>query len=672
MRHLSSFGLNNFRVFNTETDFELRPITILTGTNSSGKSSFIKGLQVMKLAFNGKNPILDSLDEINLNEVKNLGGFDLLKNRNNDSPVISFKLPFVLRGVFNQMVLKLNYTSDRSALKKAELISLKVMDEQETIILYDYSFYDDQWNLKINFSELYQLLRDSKKISTEYNVARKSLYIEKGLNHEYRVKTENYDQVLKEIETKNPELASFIKYDDDKSKSVSFYETLGFQNLNIKFDLNNFLFPFIFLFEAQYTEGFISKNLSKDEVKILSDLREAINGMNVEETKEFYQEFVEGEKKLLELMTFYFGGGGGRKPLIDLFDNLTDSNAISIAFHKLAGKNIESIFGYPGRRNLFEDEDLIPQDLDSKDIVKDSCDFFIKNKINRNFLMLLGKHREVFEKNCDVFFNFFCNKGFEIAIEKTQRSFQCMDFIPSIRSQAGRVFHHDPSNYLNQILLEFYKTRSNSHSDSMKFLNQYVKEFKIADRVTIVHNADSLTTAIHFIKNEQQINIADLGYGISQLLPILIRIAININISDSLYGITEEQLRIQKADTEYYPTILVIEEPETNLHPALQSKLADLFVECYEKYNIQFIIETHSEYFIRKLQYKIAKEEFNHKDANIYYFNDPESEAYKSEVVYKIDIEKNGILSRPFGAGFFDESNNLNMSLYLLTKDTLN
>ncbi|MBK8493483.1 MAG: AAA family ATPase [Saprospirales bacterium] len=41
---LSGFGLKNFRVFKEETFFELAPITLLTGTNSSGKSSLLKAL----------------------------------------------------------------------------------------------------------------------------------------------------------------------------------------------------------------------------------------------------------------------------------------------------------------------------------------------------------------------------------------------------------------------------------------------------------------------------------------------------------------------------------------------------------------------------------------------------------------------------------------------------
>ena len=69
---------------------------------------------------------------------------------------------------------------------------------------------------------------------------------------------------------------------------------------------------------------------------------------------------------------------------------------------------------------------------------------------------------------------------------------------------------------------------------------------------------------------------------------------------------------------------VIIEEPEINLHPAFQSKLADMFVEAAKVFNIQFIIETHSEYLIRRLQYLTAKKDIKTDDTVIYYFTHPE------------------------------------------------
>jgi len=102
----------------------------------------------------------------------------------------------------------------------------------------------------------------------------------------------------------------------------------------------------------------------------------------------------------------------------------------------------------------------------------------------------------------------------------------------------------------------------------------------------------------------------------------------------------------------------VIEEPETNLHPKFQSLLADMFVDAHKQFGMSFIIETHSEYLIRKLQYLTAKGEITSDDTAINYIGDPDPENrdYGEEQVRKIRIKTNGQLSKPFGSGFTDES----------------
>jgi AAA15 family ATPase/GTPase len=51
--------------------------------------------------------------------------------------------------------------------------------------------------------------------------------------------------------------------------------------------------------------------------------------------------------------------------------------------------------------------------------------------------------------------------------------------------------------------------------------------------------------------------------------------------------------------------LLIIEEPETNLHPNLQVELMDVLIECSQKSQIPIVIETHSEYMMRRLQLRV-------------------------------------------------------------------
>jgi len=164
--------------------------------------------------------------------------------------------------------------------------------------------------------------------------------------------------------------------------------------------------------------------------------------------------------------------------------------------------------------------------------------------------------------------------------------------------------------------------------------------------------------------------LSDLGYGFSQVIPILLKILIEsekiYRSRDDLRSV-EENINWEEITKKIYPTI-TIEEPEANLHPKLQSKLADVFVLAYKTFGVHFIIETHSEYLIRKLQYLTAKKEIVQDDVFIYYFNEEEYVTDKESKVKEIKIDQFGGLTDSFGPGFFDEATSLKFELMKLNQ----
>lgn len=81
-----------------------------------------------------------------------------------------------------------------------------------------------------------------------------------------------------------------------------------------------------------------------------------------------------------------------------------------------------------------------------------------------------------------------------------------------------------------------------------------------------------------------------------------------------------------------------------------------MFVDAAKKFNIQFIVETHSEYLIRKLQYLTAKNEIKPENTAIYYFHNPSNIPEGENQVKRIEIRSDGMFKNDFGSGFFDES----------------
>jgi predicted ATPase len=115
-------------------------------------------------------------------------------------------------------------------------------------------------------------------------------------------------------------------------------------------------------------------------------------------------------------------------------------------------------------------------------------------------------------------------------------------------------------------------------------------------------------------------------------------------------------------------TTVIIEEPELNLHPALQSKLADLFLYVNQPpFNLNFIIETHSEYILRRSQVIVAINEFevapNENPFCVHYF--PKD---IQQMPYKLEYQEDGSFNRNFGDGFFDEASSSTLELLKLKR----
>jgi len=97
-------------------------------------------------------------------------------------------------------------------------------------------------------------------------------------------------------------------------------------------------------------------------------------------------------------------------------------------------------------------------------------------------------------------------------------------------------------------------------------------------------------------EQSSEVLLTDAGFGISQILPILV---LCYNTPPS--------------------SVLILEQPETHLHPAAQAELADVLMDVVAKREIQIIIESHSEHLLRRIQRRIAEEKFCAADAAIYF-----------------------------------------------------
>ena len=81
-----------------------------------------------------------------------------------------------------------------------------------------------------------------------------------------------------------------------------------------------------------------------------------------------------------------------------------------------------------------------------------------------------------------------------------------------------------------------------------------------------------------------EVLITDVGFGVSQILPVLVL----------CYYAPED-------------STIILEQPEIHLHPSVQADLADVLIEVVKERRVQIIVESHSEYLLRRLQRRMAE-----------------------------------------------------------------
>ena len=154
--------------------------------------------------------------------------------------------------------------------------------------------------------------------------------------------------------------------------------------------------------------------------------------------------------------------------------------------------------------------------------------------------------------------------------------------------------------YRGELLPDLLLRRRGLVEETNKWLNQLEIGYKL--KVESVGDRSRDLFEVRLIdtrrKGNEDIDIAlpDVGFGISQLLPFVVQ---------SL--VSEEQ-------------IISIEQPEVHVHPKLQADLGDLLAAAIKKDRPnQFIIETHSEHLILRLQRLVRKKEIKPEDVSVIY-----------------------------------------------------
>lgn len=589
---INKIGVENFRVFKEYTEFEIRPITLLTGPNNAGKSSFTKLLLLLK----------NGIQKLNFQEgYHNLESFDKVLNwdKKDEDKVLKLRFENRIPILSNDFFVEYKYVKGK--------IGKITISDNDTILL-EFSHQIPVTGIK---SEFFSMMDQIQKINFNINY-----FID--LIYSLQIKRESWQKSGNSLILK---LTKKNFKDFNLNENQEFLDT-DFGNLMQKFS----------------TE--INHDITGENVNVIRDTA-ILNEINKLEKNYLLYDVIANGKNLTDQY---------KKELLEI----QKQEFSNILFHYSTGPDIDL--------NDFIDvlKFLIPQ---INSTVKSRIRDFFKKELGCNTIEImesaLGKiifteklyDNEIAEAKYFTTTLFDQINKFSHGIEYDLKK---LEYVSPNRGSQKRVLSNKSENDIDEIVVAFFQKKDKN----IDYLNKILEILEIPGEL-IVKRFENVISVVYLKIRGKTIALSDLGYGYSQIIPIILKLINMISYNQEINFPSEGTI--------------IIEEPEANLHPNLQSKLADVFVTTLKFYpDLKFIIETHSEYFIRKLQFLTAKKEISADSTIIYYFNADKYVAYQEPKVKKIEIRNNGNLSDTFGPGFYDETTRLQFDLMKLNQEQNN
>lgn len=527
--------IKNLRSLKDTGDLDIKPLTIVVGKNSSGKSTLLRFFPLMK---------------------------QTLETRRNE-PILWYSNSYVDFGSFEE------------ALNKKE-----VNNDNNIPIIFSISF-----DIKEN---------EFKSIGRYINSRDINKNKKKQITINLSIKKDYIDNIKISIDKNNIEI-------NFKNKAV-----VDYINLNkTKIKCDN-IFGYYFNVAKVMLPDLI--NINKEDKSVYPIRSYFINLIYNRMNNEYFKENNDSLKRFIDSLNL-------EKWDLDL-DNIGN--------HDLLKKIIESL-------NL-ENSDLDLDSIGNNNLLKKFIEFTKSDTIIQDYI--LGSKLDNILDLCNTcLYEKFIN----------------VEYIAPIRANAER-YYRVQGLAINQI-----DPRGENIAMLLYNLNEAdKKEFSSWVETNFGFGISTHLEGGHVRINVQHkencipINLVDTGFGYSQILPIIVQ----------LWRITKEKSRrtgIYAQKTKSH--ILVIEQPELHLHPAMQANLVDAFVKVLDiarknKIDFRILIETHSETIVNRVGYLISEKKFNCNDnlVNLLIFN--KKDEYESEII-KSGYDNEGYLEK-WPMGFFN------------------
>lgn len=706
------YTIKNFRVFDEKgATLSIKPITILTGCNSSGKSSivksmvlldtYIKGLRERFKAFNDLNLLTQKLD-FTKESTSSLGNFKRVIHKGSDSNEIMFEYEVHSLLLGEEVKVELCFsTNEKDALNDGFLKKITIKNHDNELLytssaehpcVANYNLIKDNFFKFIKGQTLYywyqkyeednQMIFDDPTFS-EYQDDTKKKIEELMEDFFSSYGKESIVDIIRWCELNGYSSAELIG--SGKKILLDRYGNGNLDIVNVSKDkgtifyipiLENFFDCTNEVFSIQIRELAKGLNLSKELLLAIDKIAQDFGASDCttfgdyyrQKETEFFNYDISKEKfssyayKIAPFIntSHYF---------LDIYSNIEEGYLNkTVRLHGKPFLDDMCIQMYtPEEKKEFENWPLGFREL--YDVLMNLNS--LKNGIDSPFFTKredkVGPY-DLFDHHLLGMFKGFIKMVFEDIL--TTEIPSNISYVPTSLVSIKRLYSLDSNDTFTNLLKKYFEAKRTC-PDSFSlfrpgdFINEWISKFGIGERLSIEVNEDGLGVSLRLYqdKDDQEGRLlAELGYGITQLITILIRIETAILESNALpYSEDEYSLSSHKSIVFEIcsDSTIAIEEPEVHLHPNYQSLLADMFYDAFIKYNINFIIETHSEYLIRRSQVIVAERKY---ESNAEVEKECPFQTYyvpNGGLPYSLGYRKDGKFQEKFGSGFYDEASNL-------------
>ncbi len=717
--------IKNFRVFDERgVSIDINPITILTGSNSSGKSSAVKAIfllnsflaQIKKAVANGDSIELEKY-KLDFTQYPNnlLGRFDKVVNGESNNKTISIGFSVHSLMLSKEVYVNLVFSADENdVLNNAFLDSLEMSTDEG--VFYSSSKSNPSFcNLNILKEEFATFLLTEFAIHAYCGV--ESTYeFEGGMTEtEYKSKVRIILDYLQTVDkTRRDDILRYVRFSNAQKAIVDKKEYCQFLE-QVKEDGYIFSFPLLYELEdydkAEAESFIMSHCLNNASEGFKASTKKVLEAYKKSEFDTFDYFFHDFEQRYLEHVVCTGGilktavkGVQILRPAqlsLDKFFlcvNPYDSESISLNRDDSSNDLVSPSEDKKAEKKKKEIQEWEQQELTFDFLYEIVMEWNRNYENSMNMKIMNDNHSEkpyVYEKSSmwnptgsvyHIVYELLTKFAAAVVTESLSPEWGGnMSYVSSSRVSVNRLYTLDSRDDFSALLQNYFEKKRLFLEDNSKsthwptnkdyipdsFMNSWIGKFEIGNSISLDVDKEGLGVQIRLHKTSKDEGrlLADEGYGITQLVSILLQIETAIlsakgKKENRYYGL--DALDKYNSDKFHYEVNTIsIEEPEIHLHPKYQSILADMLVEAYQKYNIHFVVETHSEYLIRKLQLLVSGHvegvNADRSMVSIYYINSEEDKS--KQKVKRIGICSDGYLDDTFGEGFYDEATKLSRQL---------